>query len=224
MADINASAVSGSRGRLPIILVLVAALAAGLGLLASQWWLRPSAPPSSIPEGLQGTLLYPAPRPLPAFSLDAGSGGGFDLTALQGRWTLVFIGFTHCPDICPTTLALLGQAAGQWNRWPLEQRPQVLFVAVDPERDTASRALDYARHFHPDFLAASADAARLEAFTRSIGMVFMKSALEGDNYTVDHSSSLAVIDPQARLVGLMRPPLAVGRVLNDLQILTGAAR
>jgi protein SCO1 len=201
---------------LPIYLVLAVATALGLGLMAGQrWFAAPTAPT------LQNGLAYPQPRPLPAFTLDGADGQPVDADTLRGRWTLLFIGFTHCPDVCPTTLAQLAAAERQLTR---PERARILFVSVDPERDSAARTAEYARHFSPTALAATADHARLQAFTRPLGMVYMQSPLGDDGYTVDHSASVAVIDPSLRLVAQLRPPLDAALVAADLELLMDTYR
>lgn len=211
----NTSA-SGS-ARLRLIVILAAALAAGTGL-----WLGARLGPATSnenPQVLQNALLFPAPRELPPFALDAGDGAQISAETLRGRWSVVFVGFTHCPDICPTTLSTLG--ALQMALPELQPSLQVLFVSVDPERDSAERATEYARYFVPDALAATADHGRLEPFSRSLGMVYMQTPLDGGDYTVDHSASIAILDPQARLVGVFRPPFEVTRMAADLRTLAG---
>src|SRR3546814_10478707 len=86
----------------------------------------------------------------------------------------LFLGFTYCPDVCPTTLTQLAQAQKQWEALPESTRPRVLFVSVDPERDTPDRIGEYAHAFHRDTLAATADIPALEDFARSLSLVFMK--------------------------------------------------
>lgn len=207
--------------RLPVLAILAAALAAGVGLWASQ---HVFAPPGQAPrvQGLEGTLVYPQAREVPAFSLDGPNGERIGPDRLAGRWNLVFVGFTHCPDICPTTLSLLAEALGEFPDDTPAQRPQVLFVSVDPDRDSPEKAAEYAHFFSPEILAGTAEHARLEPFTRSLGMVYMKAPVEGGDYTVDHSSSLAVINPEGRLVAVMRPPLAPARIAADLRRLMQA--
>src|SRR4029079_12400118 len=114
------------------------------------------------------------PRVLPAFSLQQSDGTRLVPGELQGHWTIVFLGFTHCPDVCPTTLAELAGAQKQWSTLPDSIRPRVLFVSVDPDRDSALLAGEYAHAFHPDTLAATADVPALEAFARSLSLVFQK--------------------------------------------------
>ena len=201
-------------------LVLVAALAAGLGLWAAQAWFGGGRPAPA----LQAVKLFDAPRELPPFSLQQSDGTPLVPGELQGHWTVVFLGFTHCPDVCPTTLAQLAQAQKRWASLPESTRPRVLFVSVDPERDSPDRIGEYAHAFHRDTLAATADVPALERFARSLSLVFMKAPLpEGapaDQYTVDHSAALAVLDPKARMAGLVTPPLDADAIAADLLALS----
>jgi len=208
-----------------VLIVLVIALAAGLGLVASQHWFAADAPRRG-PE-LETVRLFPQPRELPPFALQQSDGTQLVPGELHGHWTLVFLGFTHCPDVCPTTLAELAQAQKQWEPLPEARRPRVLFVSVDPERDSPDRIGEYAAFFHRDTLAATADIPALEAFARSLSMVFMKVPLSADapddEYTIDHSSALALLDPEGRMAGVVQGPLDPGAIAADLAALTGAA-
>jgi len=203
--------------------ILIAALAAGLGLWAAQSWF--AAPKSGLPQ-TEAVRLLPQPRELPAFSLRQSDRTQLVPGELKGHWTVVFLGFTHCPDICPTTLAELAQAQKQWASLPDSTRPRVLFVSVDPDRDSPDRIGEYAHAFHRDTLAATADVPALEAFARSLSLVFMKMAPEAgapaDQYSVDHSAALAVLDPQGRMAGVIQPPLAPNAIAADLLALTQA--
>ena len=204
------------------MLVLVAALAAALGLWAAQRWFGNGSPAPT----LQAVQLFPQPRELPAFALQQSDGTPLVPGELQGHWTVVFLGFTHCPDVCPTTLAQLAQAQKRWASLPEATRPRVLFVSVDPDRDTPDRIGEYAHAFHRDTLAATADVPALERFARSLSLVFMKAPpAEGapaDQYSVDHSSTLVVLDPQGRMAGLLRPPLQPDAIAADLLALSGS--
>lgn len=214
MTDSPAPRASG----LPIAAVLIIALAAGLGLWAGQRWFS-----SPAPAPMQTAFIYPQPRELPPFRLDGGE-GPVDQAALQGRWTLVFLGFTHCPDVCPTTLAEIGRAQKLLADLPEAQRPRVLFVSADPERDSAETTAKYARFFSPDALGATAAHEQLEPFARQLGMVYMKSPLENGDYTIDHSTRIALLDPQARLAGQIAPPLDPQKIAADLRSLVEASR
>ena len=138
------------------LLVLAAALAAGLGLVAARHAFGPSGAAPTVPA-TRAVRLFSPPRDLPAFSLRQSDGTPLVPGELKGHWTLVFLGFTHCPDVCPTTLAELSRAQKLWEAVPQRQRPRVLFVSVDPERDSPDRIGEYAHAFHRDTLAATAD-------------------------------------------------------------------
>lgn len=201
--------------------ILVVALAAGIGLWAGNRWFSASKP--ALPQ-TQVVRLFPEPRALPAYSLQQSDGTRLVPGELQGHWTVVFLGFTHCPDICPTTLAELAQAQKRWETLPDSTRPRVLFVSVDPDRDSAILAGEYAHAFHRDTLAATGDVPSLEAFARSLSLVFMKVPPEAgapaDRYNVDHSATLAVLDPQGRMAGIIQPPLVPQAIAADLSALT----
>lgn len=202
--------------------ILVVAVAMGLGLWAAERFYGKAAGPQ--PE-LEAVRLFPQPRTLPAFALRQSDGTQLLPGELKGHWTLVFLGFTHCPDVCPTTLAELAQAQQQWQAMPASTRPRVLFVSVDPERDSSDRIGEYAHGFHRDTLAATADIPALEGFARSLSMVFAKvPAADGapaDQYSVDHSATIAVLDPEARMAGVILPPFAPKAIAADLRALTG---
>jgi protein SCO1/2 len=206
-----------------IALILIAALAAGLGLWAAQAWF--DTPNAALPQ-TETVRLFPQPRELPAFSLQQSDRTRLVPGELKGHWTVVFLGFTHCPDVCPTTLAELAQAQKQWAALPDSTRPRVLFVSVDPDRDTPDRIGEYAHAFHRDTLAATADIPALEAFARSLSLVFMKVEPEdgapANQYNVDHSAALAVLDPQGRMAGVIPPPLVPKSIAADLLALTQA--
>lgn len=208
-----------------ILIVLVIALAAGLGLVASQYWFARDTAPAG-PE-LETVRLFPQPRALPPFALQQSDGTQLVPGELHGHWTLVFLGFTHCPDVCPTTLADLSRAQKEWEALPEARRPRVLFVSVDPERDSPDRIGEYAAFFHRDTLAATADIPALEEFARSLSLVFMKVPLGGDApadlYTIDHSAALALLDPEGRMAGVIQGPLEPAAIAADLAALTGAA-
>ncbi len=214
-----------SKRTLPLLIIAV--LAAAGGLWAAQGLFGPvtgntTATPS---PAVTSITLMSTPRVLPAFSLQQSDGTALTTEKLRGHWTVVFVGFTHCPDVCPTTLAELNAAQKQWAVLPAANRPRVLFVSADPERDTPKITGDYAHAFNPDTLAATAPLPQLEAFTRSLSLVFMKVAgPSGDaaDYSIDHSAALIVLDPQARMAGVISPPFDPKAIAADLIALSRA--
>jgi protein SCO1/2 len=197
--------------------ILVAALAAGFGFWAAQ---RHFASPTVAAMPVMRTLtLFPGTRALSPFKLNASDGSTITPQTIKGHWTLVFLGYTRCPDVCPTTLQSLGQASKTWATMPASIRPRVLFVSVDPDRDSPQHVGDYVRYFGKDLLGATADAATLANFARSLGMVYMKVPATGGDYSIDHSASVSVLDPNGEMAGLIRPPFDPAAIGADMKAL-----
>ncbi len=198
--------------------VLAAALAAGLGLWAAQTHFPPSQP-AELPA-IRAVTLFPGTRTLTPYKLNASDGSAITSATMQGHWTLVFLGFTRCPDVCPTTLQSLGQAAKSWAALPAAIKPRVLFVSVDPDRDTPQHVGEYAHYFGKDIIGATADEKTLASFARSLGMVYMKvPTADGKDYTIDHSASVSLLDPDGNMAGLIRPPFNPAAIGADMKTL-----
>lgn len=183
------------------VYVVVIALAFATGAIVSWWQMQRGS--SEMADG----LLWPdPPRVAPVHLVDQ-RGEPFTLDDLRGRWTLLFFGFTSCPDVCPTTLDALARAhetLGANARYA--ERGQVVFVSVDPERDTPAQIAEYVAHFHRDFLGVTASEEALTEFARNLGALFMKVPQGEGNYTMDHSAGVFLIDPELRLVSVITPP------------------
>ena len=201
-----------------IVFVLIAALAGGLGLVLAQRLFSPT-PATPAPLALKAVRLIEPTRPLPEFNLIRSDGSALTEAQLRGHWTLVFIGFTHCPDVCPTTLTSLAKAQKTWELVAESQRPRLLFVSVDPERDTPKILGDYAHFFHPATIAATANEPALGEFIKALGLVYMKVPQANGDYDMDHSATLVLIDPQGRQAGLVRPPLLPDAIGSDIALL-----
>ncbi|WP_205617502.1 SCO family protein [Pelomicrobium methylotrophicum] len=135
----------------------------------------------------------------PAFRLVDHTGTPRTLEDFRGKVVVVFFGFTHCPDVCPTTLTEIALAL---KRLPPEeaQRVQVLFITVDPERDTPEVLAQYVPAFHPGFLGLTGDAAAVAEAARSFKVFYQKQPGEAPgSYSMDHSAGTYVFDPQGRL-------------------------
>lgn len=197
-----------------ILLLVIAAIAAGLGLWVSQ---RHFAVPVAAPPSVASFNLLPTPRTLPAFSLQQSDGTPLTGDELKGHWTLVFLGFTHCPDVCPTTLALFRQIETLAQAEADAPRPALWFISVDPARDTPQVLGDYARYFSPAIVAATGTEAALAALTPALGIVHAQSPTPDGAYTVDHSTQILVFDPQGRLAAIARPPHDAAAILADLR-------
>lgn len=212
--------IPASRHGPPWWAILLIALAAGAGawLGQSYWQATPNAS-SALLHGDGSLIRYPVPKPVPAVELTDRHARPWTPEALRGRYTLAFFGFTHCPDICPTALGLLKAAAERWrSQLPADQQPQVLFVSIDPKRDTPAQLGQYVDFFDPSFLAVTGPDEALLPWTRSLGIVYVLTPNgPGEfDYSVDHSGSILLIDPQLQLVGLYRPPHTVEALVSSV--------
>ena len=154
--------------------------------------------------GAPGMTLLPPRAPLVAFELRDQRDQVFDTARLRGKWSLLFFGYTHCPDICPITLGTLKQVhqlLGDKNK-----NIQYIFVAVDPERDTPTLLANYTGYFHPDFLGLSGPHSELDKLTKALGVNYRLGKNDTGDYQVDHSAAVFLVDPQVRLRGVFSAP------------------
>lgn len=180
-----------------------------LGLAAASLWLAP------VDSQIETGTLLPQPRKLNDFSLIGDDGRALQRQRLEGRWTLVFAGFTHCPDICPTTLAMLKSVEAQVAAGG--GALNVLFLSVDPERDGPQQLASYAHYFNPAFIGATALEPELGRFTRELGIAYAKVAgSDPASYTMDHSAALVLLNPQVQVAGYFSPPFAAPALAADL--------
>jgi protein SCO1 len=160
-------------------------------------------------------LLWPDPPIVgPVYLLDHNS-APFTLEHLRGKWSLLFFGFTSCPDICPTTLQKLARAHEELkSHGRYRTVGQVVFVSVDPERDSPETLREYVHYFHEDFIGVTAAVEELEGFARKLGVLFMKVPQGSDDYSVDHSAGIFLIDPALRLVSVVTPPHSTAAIVR----------
>ena len=197
-----------------ILYIILAAFAAGFGLWAAQNLFN--KPQRESATTMQTVRMFPQIRAIPDFALQSADGKLINKATLSKHWTVVFLGFTHCPDICPTTLADLSKVQKIWETLPSETRPRVLFISVDPERDTPKAIAEYAAFFHKDTLTATAQEPALTEFVQSLALVYAKMPLENGDYTMDHSATIVVLNPQGNEVGIIRPPFMPQKIAADL--------
>jgi protein SCO1 len=185
-------------------------LAAGGGLLAGAIAAHMLA--QRGPE-LQGGTWLPEARSLPALSLTDLDGKGFDPGQPRGHPALLFLGYSNCPDVCPTTLATL--------RAVLHAAPlpglRVLFLSVDPGRDTPAQLRAYLDAFGPGFVGLYAGPGQLAPLQRALGAAALRESLPGGGYTLEHSATLYLLDTRGRLVAVFSPPLSAAMLTADLR-------
>lgn len=199
-----------------IIVVLSLSLALLAGVLVA---LRPQTPEAPL-----AALVLPDPNPLPEFSLLDQDGNAIDRSVFAGQWDLVFFGFTHCPDICPATLQILATAKSELAGERDLPSPRIVLVSVDPERDTPAAIGQYVDYFGNNNLGITGALEEIETLTTALGIYFRKQPAEGDNYVVDHSAAVLVIDPDGRFSALFGGPHTVANFVHDLPILMAKDR
>lgn len=176
--------------------------------------------------GGQGTLVratvLPEPRPVSRAALVDMHGQPFDIGQVAGEWQLLFFGFANCPDICPITLQQLATARRRLAEAGAAPLPGILFISVDPARDTPAVLADYAGRFGEDVIGATGEPDALRELAGSLG-VFFEAADDGsDSYEVSHSAAVLLINPDGELHAVFSAPQDVDALVNDLAILTGA--
>ena len=160
---------------------------------------------------VNGAYLLDTPRNIGDIDLLDHHGAPFTNARLQGVWTLVFFGFTHCPDVCPTTMAFLKQFMGSLDGTEAEDT-QVVMVSVDPARDTVEVLSTYVPYFSPEFTGVTGQFLDIHRFATGLNTPFRKAPGQGENYQVDHSSNVVLINPRGDYHGFFRAPLDLGKM------------
>jgi protein SCO1/2 len=188
--------------------------AAGMaGIVASVVWHHPDP----VVELTTGTYLRPS-RELADFSLIDQQGKMFGSADLRGRWTLLFFGYTNCPDFCPTTLTTLAAMQKRLRAAHAPVLPQVIFVSVDAKRDTPAQMAKYVPYFDPEFIGLTApDQPSIEAVAKKLGVGVIIRPTSDGNYTVDHSGEILVLNPEGRLTAILTGPFSVDALQGDFQ-------
>jgi protein SCO1 len=198
------------------VIALVAIVAAVAGVLLG----RVSFDNRPLPQEAMtaGTILNP-PRPMPEFALVNHDGQPFTRERLRDRWSLLFFGFTNCPDVCPATMTVLAQVEKNFQDLAAEQRPQLVLVSVDPERDTPQQLSSYVKFFSPSFVGITGAKENIENFTQAMGVpVAISKSTEG-SYSVDHSASIFLIDPNADFRALFSTPHDAKKIAADYRLI-----
>jgi protein SCO1/2 len=196
-------------------IAMVAALA---GVYVARMLNQPAVP------SLEAGTSYPQARALPPFTLVDTRGAPVSPATLRGHPTLVFFGFTHCPDVCPTTLALLASVQKQAVKDENLKNLKIALISVDPERDTPEQLGRYIASFGGDFIGLTGDASEIVKATRSFGVAAARVDLGGGNYTMDHSAAVFALDSQARIVAVFTPPLSAAALTRDVARLAPALK
>jgi protein SCO1/2 len=161
---------------------------------------------------INGLILLETPRALNDFALVSHRGEAFTPQSLEGHWTLVFFGFTHCPDICPTTMAFLNQFMGELDGTEVREDTEVVMVTVDPARDTVEQLASYVPFFNPAFTGVTGEFLDVFRLATDLNTPFRKVAGEGEDYQVDHSANVVLINPRGDYHAFFKAPLDLAKM------------
>ncbi len=194
----------------------VLSLGLGLGLIL--------ACPAMAAE-LENATVYQQPRAIAPFTLQTTDGQQFTKQDLQGHWSLLFFGFTNCAMICPTTMTELNKMYQQLQQAKVKDLPQVVFISVDPERDSLKRIHGYVKAFNPAFMGATGSEAELTKLSRQLGVMYMKVRDRKDpkHYAIDHSAFVVLVNPQGQAYGLMTTPHKADTLAHNYRQITQQA-
>jgi protein SCO1/2 len=189
-----------------ISVAAVAVAAAFAGVYVARLVNQPAVP------SLESGTSFPNPRPLAEFNLIDTQGAASSPATLRSHPTLVFFGFTHCPDVCPTTLALLSSVQKQVAMPGLK----VALISVDPERDTPEQLGRYISSFGGDLIGLTGTAPEISKTMKSFGVAASRVELPGGSYTMDHSATVFALDAGARIVAVFTPPFNAAALARDI--------
>ena len=162
---------------------------------------------------VNGAVMLPTPREFMDFQLIDKNGDPFTKENFEGKWTMIFPGFTNCPDICPITMAMLAKTYEQMDAKPKENL-QVVLMTADPNRDTPERLKQYVEYFNPEFQAMTGDYSTLINLGVQLSIAFsvVDPSTAGDDYLVEHSGNIVLINPNGHYHGYFKPPFEASRL------------
>ena len=199
--------------------IIIGALAMGAGI----WLARLLTQQAMEADPLAATRM-PVARPVQAFSLLDHQGKVFDRETLTGQWSFLFFGYTHCPDVCPTTMSVLNSVAQRLQ--DTSENVRFVMVTVDPERDTPEKLGQFVTYFNGDFLGVTGSQSALEQLTKQLGVLHMKvnDTDSASAYLVDHTASVFLIDPDGNFHAVFSPPLSAENMASDFTLMTRTYR
>lgn len=199
-------------------LALVGVLALGLGVYTSHYTSGGNQTVQTLQKSLTSGTVFQQPRDIQAFELTNEANKAFTNKDLMGHWTLLFFGFTRCQDICPTTLAVFNKIYKVLETQKIVE-PQYVMISVDPERDNPKQISQYVKGFNDAFKGATGDKAALEKLTKDMSVLYMKVANKGStdskDYTIDHSGTIMLIGPDAKLYAIFPMPHDADSISKD---------
>jgi protein SCO1/2 len=162
-----------------------------------------------------GVILLPQSREVPDLRMVDQDGQSVSLGSLKDKWTLLFFGYTFCPDICPTTLAQLRQIKSELPKEAVDKL-RIVLVSVDPNRDTPQQLKTYLGYFDKQFVGLTAPVDSIQKLANAVSIPFIPADTSKPNYTVDHSGNLALLGPDGTQRGFIRGPLNNQKLVAQL--------
>ena len=190
------------------VLLLLAVVAMVFGLTFYKYTTRPSISLEDLQK--MGTVVFETPRSFQMADLTDHNGKIYNNGSQQGQWTLMYFGYTFCPDICPITLSQLNGMDKQLKQdnINLAQQMRYVLVSVDPRRDTVEKLKGYVPYFNKDFIGVTGEVKNIHDLTVQLNMPYTPVLdPEDEFYLVDHGANLAIINPAGEYHGFIRPPL-----------------
>jgi len=158
-----------------------------------------------------GLYLMDPPREIGDFKLRTHRDEAFTPESLEDQWTLLFFGFTNCPDVCPTTMAFLDRFVGELKGTEAKNT-EVVMISVDPARDSVEQLASYVPYFNADFTGVTGEFLDLFRFATALNTPFRKVPGQGENYQVDHSANVVLINPRGHYHGFFKAPLELAKM------------
>ncbi len=196
------------------VFILVALVAVVLGLTVNKV-LNDRREPNNTELIDAGIILLPQSRTVPSLEMTDQNGQPVAVDQLKGKWSLLFFGYTFCPDICPTTLAQLRQVKSELPKETVD-RLQVVLVSVDPNRDTPAQLKQYLGYFDADFRGLTGSVENIQKLANGVSIPFIPADTSKPNYTVDHSGNLALLGPDGKQRGFVRAPFNNQKLITQL--------
>ena len=200
------------------VIGFVALAAVAAGFFASEWNKPAEIDLNAVQSSLRQATLLPANfKQIPDFSMLDQNEKTIGPELFSNKWSLVFFGYTHCPDVCPNSMSVLQQAKKLLAQKPELPVPQIIFVSVDPRRDTPQLLKSYMGYFDESFIGVSGDEANTLKLSRTLGIVYKleDGAENKENYLVDHSAAFLLINPEGSLQALLSAPHDARTVADD---------
>lgn len=199
------------------IWITVASLVALMMVFVVGIFWKITTPRQMSPQELlaNGAIVFDHPRIIEPFNLLDQQQQAFTKQNLEGRWTILYFGFTHCPDVCPNDLAFLNQWYKSLDE-SIAARTEVVMVSLDPARDNAAHLAQYMSYFNPDFHGVTGEFMNILRFSRNVNVAFSKVPM-GDDYTIDHTANLVLVNPKGDYHGFFKPPFKLAPMKTAFQ-------